>query len=102
MEKLTLRAYRQKHKISFFNVMKMVKSGELKTISVEENGKEVEYILVGEQDTGSPENQENQAQNLKKMSLEEENKMLKEEVKRLREALEKCNRRTVLAQNYNA
>lgn len=96
MEKLTLRAYAQKHKISFFNVMKMVKTKELKTITVEENGREVEYIVS---EHYSDKAQETQTVNTKKMSLEEENKMLKEEIKQLREALEKCNRRTVLASN---
>jgi predicted Zn-dependent protease len=95
MEKLTLRAYAQKHKISFFNVMKMVKKRELKTVTVEENGKEVEYVLADQQNAETT--QESDSPNSKKMSLEEENKMLKEEVKKLREALEKCNRRTVLA-----
>jgi len=96
MKQMTLRAYAQKEKISFFHVMKMVKNKELKTITVEENGKELEYILVDEEDTKRLQEKKSETQT-KKMSLEEENKLLKEEVKRLREALEKCNRRTLLA-----
>ncbi len=48
MKKLTMKAYAVKHKLSIFNVMKMVKSGTLKTEIVEENEKEVTYILLDE------------------------------------------------------
>jgi len=91
---MTLRAYGQKHKISFFNVMKMVKTKKLKTITVEESGKEVEYVLVDEENDKVA---EALTAVTEEMSLEEENKMLKAEVKRLRDALEKCNQRTLLA-----
>lgn len=94
MEKMTLRAYGQKHKISFFTVMKMVKTKKLKTITVEENGKEVEYVLVDEENDKAA---EALTAVTEEMSLEEENKLLKAEVKRLRDALEKCNQRTLLA-----
>ncbi len=46
MEKLTIKAYALKHKLSIFNVMKMVKSGKLKTIEAYEEGKEVRYIIL--------------------------------------------------------
>jgi len=46
MEKITIKAYAVKHKLSIFNVMKMVKSGKLKTTVEEENSKEVTYILL--------------------------------------------------------
>jgi len=45
MQLLTIKEYATKNKISIFNVMKMVKSQQLKTITKEENGKEVVYIL---------------------------------------------------------
>jgi len=45
MERMTLKSYAVKHKLSLFNVVKMIKSGELKSETVEENGKEVTYIL---------------------------------------------------------
>ncbi|PTB88162.1 hypothetical protein C9925_00115 [cyanobacterium G8-9] len=48
MEKITIKAYAVKHKLSIFNVMKMVKSEKLKTIVEEENGKEMTYILLDE------------------------------------------------------
>ena len=47
MEKITIKAYAVKHKLSIFNVMKMVKSGKLKDNRIEEEeGKEKTYILL--------------------------------------------------------
>jgi len=48
MQKVTIKAYAVKHKLSIFNVMKMIKSGKLKSEIVEENGKEVTYIRLDE------------------------------------------------------
>jgi len=45
MERMTMKKYAVKHKLSLFNVVKMIKSGQLKSETVEENGKEVTYIL---------------------------------------------------------
>jgi len=46
MEKVSIKTYAVKHKLSIFNVMKMVKSGKLKTVVEEENAKEITYILL--------------------------------------------------------
>ena len=46
MERMTIKAYATKHKLSIFNVVKMVKSGQLESEIVEENGKEVTYIVA--------------------------------------------------------
>ena len=92
MEKVTLREYAKRHKLSYFNVMKMVKNGNVK--SVVEDDKE--YILIEEE-------REKEiadviaSENGKPLSLEEENTLLKKEVAKLRKALEKCNKRTILA-----
>jgi len=56
MQKMTLKKYAITHKMSLFNVVKMVKSGELQSETVEENGKEVTYVLV---DTPPPSVEEN-------------------------------------------
>ena len=45
MERMSIKSYAAKNKISMFNVVKMVKSGQLKSEVVEEDGKEVTYIL---------------------------------------------------------
>jgi vacuolar-type H+-ATPase subunit F/Vma7 len=49
MKKVTIKAYAVSHKLSIFNVMKMVKSGKLQSEVIEESGKEVTYIIVDEQ-----------------------------------------------------
>jgi hypothetical protein len=96
MKQVTLREYAQMHKLSYFNVMKMVRTQKVKTISIEENGTEVEYIVIDE------EQEKEVSKNIletseKNMTLAEENKLLKKEIVHLKKALEKCNKRTVLA-----
>ncbi len=48
MEKISIKSYAVKHKLSMFNVIKMTKSGQLPTETVVENGKDVVYILIDE------------------------------------------------------
>jgi len=96
MQKVTLREYSKLHKLSYFNVMKMVKNGAVKSTTVVENGKDVQYVIIDEeQEKKVSENIiETSAQTL---TLKEENALLKREVERLKVELEKCNKRTVLA-----
>jgi len=96
LKEVTLRAYAQMHKLSYFNVMKMVKNGDVKSVTKMENNKEVQYVLVEE------EQEKRVSENIietsaKSLTLQEENRLLKKEIARLKEELEKCNRRTVLA-----
>jgi len=96
MQEVTLREYAKMHKLSYFNVMKMVKNGDVKSITKIENEKEVQYVLVEE------EQEKKVSANIietsaKSLTLQEENKLLKKEILRLKEELEKCNKRTVLA-----
>ena len=96
MKEVTLRAYAQMHKLSYFNVMKMVKNGDVKSVTKIENEKEVQYVLVEE------EQEKRVSENIietsaKSLTLQEENILLKKEIVRLKEELEKCNKRTVLA-----
>lgn len=94
MEKLTIKAYALKQKLSLFNVLKMVKSGKLNTEIVEENGKEVTYILV---DTNIE--KENKVilpiAGKSTMTLEEEINKLNREVEFLRNEIE------LLKKGYN-
>ncbi|HEY9190165.1 MAG TPA: hypothetical protein VIM88_04810, partial [Sulfurovum sp.] len=46
MEKITIKEYAAKHKLSIFDVVKMTKSGQLPTETVQENGKDTLYILL--------------------------------------------------------
>jgi hypothetical protein len=91
MEKVTLREYAKRHKLSFFNVLKMVKNGNVK--SVVEDDKE--YILI-EEEREKEIAEVIASENDKPLSLEEENKLLKKEIVALKKALEKCNKRTIL------
>lgn len=96
MKRVTLREYAKLHKLSYFNVMKMVKGGDVNSETIHENGKEVQYILIDElqEKRVSEAIIETSAQ---KLSLKDENILLKEEIERLKLELEKCNKRTVLA-----
>jgi len=96
MQEVTLREYAKMHKLSYFNVMKMVKNGDVKSVTKIENEKEVQYVLVDE------EQEKKVSENIietsaKSLTLQEENTLLKKEILRLKEELEKCNKRTVLA-----
>jgi len=96
MQEVTLREYAKMHKLSYFNVMKMVKNGDVKSITKIENEKEVQYVLIDE------EQEKKVSENIietsaKSLTLQEENTLLKKEIARLKEELEKCNKRTVLA-----
>ena len=82
MEKITIKAYAVKHKLSIFNVMKMVKSGKLKTIIEEEEGKEKTYILLDDMI------EEEVKKNIVPLR-ERESATIKEELKQLREEIMK-------------
>ncbi len=96
MKKLTLREYAKVHKLSYFNVMKMARNGDVKSVIEEVDGKEVQYIVIEE------EQEKRVSENIiettsQKLTLKEENNLLKKEVERLKKELEKCNKRTILA-----
>ncbi len=93
MEKITLREYAKRNKLSYFAVMKLVRNGKVKSETVSENGKDVEYILIDDKEEV---NKKISEKDIPKMTLEEENALLKEEIIKLKEALERCNRRTTL------
>jgi len=89
MEKMTLKQYAVKHKLSLFNVVKMVKSGKLQSETVEENGKEVTYVLpdASKDETKHKRSKANEPalsnEELKKLVLS-----LQEEVMRLRHEMD--------------
>ncbi len=89
MARMTLKQYAVKHKLSLFNVVKMVKSGQLQSETVEEDGKEATYILP--QDTETP--QKSQKEESKEISLSNEEMQrlvlsLQDEVTRLRREMD--------------
>ena len=96
MKEVTLREYAKIHKLSYFNVMKMVKNGDVKSVTKIENEKEVQYVLVDEKQEARVKEQIIETAS-KTLTLQEENTLLKKEIERLKAELEKCNKRTVLA-----
>jgi len=95
MEKVNLREYAKRKKLSYFTVMKLVRNGEVKSATVHENGKDVPYIIIDDE-VKKEVDSKIAKKDCQKMTIEEENALLKQEVIKLKEALERCNRRTVL------
>lgn len=93
MQKITMKAYADKHKLSIFNVIKMVKSGKLKIQTVEENGKEITYILID--DIIEKEIKEGivPIEEQEELTLREIVNVLQKEVKLLREEIEVLKKR---------
>ncbi len=88
MERLTARQYAKKHKISIYNAIKLARTGQVPSETVEENGKEVLYLLEQAEtpQTAAPEPEP-------KLTPEEEIKMLREENQRLNEELAQCRKK---------
>lgn len=87
MEKLSIKAYAKRHKLSIFNVMKMIREGSVKSETVEEDGKEIYYILEDNAQKKSIESKTSQHDRPPK-NLEKEVELLKEEIKLLRREVE--------------
>jgi hypothetical protein len=85
---MSLKEYARKRRLSIYNVIKMTRNGTLKSETVEEDGKEVLYILCED------ETEERVSETILPIeppkSLKEENALLKAEIKRLKEELAKC------------
>lgn len=86
MQKMTLKQYATKQKMSLFNVVKMVKSGALKSETAEENGKEVTYVLVDPSETAGMESSKDRAKTTE--TTEERIIRLEDEVAMLRRELD--------------
>ena len=87
MEKLTIKSYAAKHKLSIFNVVKMTKSGQLPIQIVEENGKETVYILIDDDVEKEVEKNIVKKRPKEPYSLRKENERLKEEIKILKKEI---------------
>jgi signal-transduction protein with cAMP-binding, CBS, and nucleotidyltransferase domain len=87
MEKVTIKAYAVKHKLSIFNVMKMLKSGKLKSTTVDENGKEQTYIILDDAIEEEVKNTIVPTDEKDTKGLNEEVRLLKNEVAKLREEI---------------
>jgi len=87
MKKVTIKAYAVKHKLSIFNVMKMVKSGKLKSTTVDENGKEQTYIILDDAIEEEVKKSIVPTDEKDTKGLNEEVRLLKNEVAKLREEI---------------
>jgi signal-transduction protein with cAMP-binding, CBS, and nucleotidyltransferase domain len=92
-QRVTIKAYAIKHKLSIFNVMKMVKSRKLKTDIVEEDGKEVTYILLDEAIEKEIQKGIVPIEEKDDASLKEMIRVLQKEVRLLREEIEVLKKR---------
>jgi len=88
MQKLTIKAYAVKHKLSIFNVMKMVKSDKLKI-----EMKEITYILLDETIEKEIVDSIVPAEEKEEFTLKNIVKELQKEVKLLREEIEVLKKR---------
>ncbi len=87
MEKLSIKAYAKRHKLSIFNVVKMTKSGQIPTETVVENGKDVVYILLDDDVEKKIKKSIVQEENKEPYSLRKENARLKKEIEKLKEEI---------------
>lgn len=87
MEKISIKAYAAKHKLSIFNVIKMTKSGQLATENVLENGKETVYILLDKDLENRMEKTVVREESKAPYSLKKENERLKKEILKLKEEI---------------
>ena len=87
MEKLSIKAYAVRHKLSIFNVVKMTKSGQVPTETVVENGKEMVYILIDDAVENKVKKSIVQEEDKEPYSLEKENEELKKEIEKLKEEI---------------
>jgi hypothetical protein len=46
MEKIPVREYARRHRMSLFEVIKKINNEELKAETVEENGRKIQYVLL--------------------------------------------------------
>jgi len=87
MERMTIKRYATQNKLSIFNVVKMIKSGTLKSETVNENGKEITYILLQENEDHTQNTEKNNS-NHEHVSLAERVAYLEREVAVLKRELD--------------
>jgi len=92
MEKMRIKSYAIKHKLSMFNVMKMVKSGKLVTHTEKIDGREVTYIVIDDTTEKEVERGIVNVSAPKRATMEEEIKRLKIELDILKNEISMLNK----------
>lgn len=87
MNKINIKAYAKKHKLSIFNVVKMAKSGQIPTETVIEDGKDVLYILIDDAVEKEVSNAIVHEEKTEPYSLRKENARLKKEIEKLKQEI---------------
>ena len=93
LERITIKAYAIKYKLSIFNVMKMVKSGKVKSEVFQEKGREVTYILFDEETEKEIREQIVPMEHKEEFMLREEMKFLRKEIQLLRKDVEELKKK---------
>ncbi len=93
LERITIKAYAVKHKLSIFNVMKMMKSGKIKSEVFNEKGRDVTYILFDEETEKEISEQIVPMGQKEDLVLHEEIKFLRKEIQHLRKDVEELKKR---------
>ncbi|WP_292664401.1 hypothetical protein [Nitratifractor sp.] len=94
-QRLSVKEYARQHRLSIYQVVKKINSGDLSYETVAENGKEVRYILIDPSETEkeiSEGKRENPTENGSGsgLSCAEELHRLREELQQLRLLVERC------------
>ena len=94
MKLMSVKEYARAHKTSIFMVVKKITSGELESVTMEEDGKKVNYVVVREdpaaESSADGEGAKLGAEIPDVASLAAEMARLREEVKRLEAKLREC------------
>jgi len=94
MEKISLKEYARIHKMSLFSVVKMVKSGKLKSETVREEGKERVYVFTNTHEAENIVGAEGEGEGQRReMSLSSRVSELEAEVARLRTVLKRMQKK---------
>lgn len=93
MKKVTIKEYAVKHKLSIFNVMKMVRAGKLNSEEREESGKKSMYILLDEEIEKEIREGIVPMEMSTQKTLKEEMTVLQDEIKLLRFEIEEIKKR---------
>jgi len=93
MEKISIKAYAKKHKLSIFNVVKMAKSGQIPTEIIAEEGKDVTYVLIEDKVEQKVSNAIVHEEKTEPYSLRKENARLKKEIEKLKQEIHSLKKR---------